>query len=112
MKKSTTHIPLMNGDGEVRWVSAHGYHWEWEGFTFVIHRPVDPNDLGNQPFKSKGWVMTETNTGAKVSALPCTTRDDLISYMTDKLNLNGVDKFSRLVAANLNKRRDALQNKG
>jgi hypothetical protein len=52
--------------------------------------------------------MSETNTGAKVSAISCETRDDLIHCMEIKLNLNGVDKFSRLVAANLNKRRDAL----
>jgi len=108
MKRSTCQICLIQKDGSTRWVNAYGYHWEWEGFTFVIHRPIDPNDLGNQPFKSKGWVMSETNTGAKVSALSCPTRDTLISYMTDKLNLNGVDKFSRLVSANLNKRRDAL----
>lgn len=97
----------MQKDGSTRWVKAHGYHWEWEGFTFVIHHPVDPNDLGNQPFKSKGWVMSETNTGAMVSPASCATRDALIICMTDKLNLNGVDKFSRLVAANLNKRRHA-----
>ena len=107
MKRSTTKITLINKDGELRWVNAYGYHWEWEGFTFVIHRPVDPEDLGNQPFRSKGWVMSETNTGAKVSGFSCETREDLIRYMDDKLNLNGVEKFSRLVAANLNKRQDA-----
>ena len=91
---------MRSNDGFLKAVIAHGYHWEWEGFTFVIHRPADPR-CG---FHSSGWVMTETCSGKRVSSpMPHKTRNEAIQQVSEKLNSLGVEKFSRLVASNLNK---------
>ena len=95
---------MRSNDGLLKPLEVHGYHWEWNGFTFVIHRPADPR-CG---FHSDGWVMTETCSGKRVSSpMPHKTRNEAIQDVSEKLDSLGVERFSRLVAANLNERRDA-----
>ena len=105
MRKSMTTIMMRRADGLLRPLAVHGYHWEWEGFTFVIHRPADPR-CG---FHSSGWVMTETCSGKRVSSTVCKTRNEAIQNVSEKLDSLGVEKFRRLVAANLDERRDAAK---
>ena len=106
MRKSMTTIMMRSNDGLLRPLAVHGYHWEWDGFTFVIHRPADPR-CG---FHSDGWVMTETCSGKRVSSpMPHKTRNEAIQNVSEKLDSLGVEKFRRLVAANLDERRDAAK---
>jgi hypothetical protein len=95
MKKTTVTINARTREGKTALFTAKGYQWEWEGFEFVIHRPLSGNEL-----TSKRWTMTCAITGKRVSRGSFATRKDLIEMTLPRLDGFGVEAFKKLVVAN------------
>ena len=95
MKKTTVTITARTRDGKDALFTAKGYQWEWEGFEFVIHRPLSGNE-----FTSKRWTMTCAVTGKRVSRGSFETRKALIEATLPRLEGFGAEAFKKLVLAN------------
>tara|TARA_R110000765_G_scaffold46457_5_gene95911 strand:- start:820 stop:1152 length:333 start_codon:yes stop_codon:yes gene_type:complete len=95
MKKAMTTIMTRISTGPLAAVAVHGYAWQWEGFSFVIHRPHFKGS-----FESSGWTVTETLTGKTVSQVHA-TRPEAIDFTAARLDKFGPEEFRKLVAANL-----------
>jgi hypothetical protein len=96
MKKTTVTINARTREGNYALFSVGGYHWEWEGFEFVIHHPLSGNE-----FASERWTMTCAITGKQVSRESFPTRQGLIEMTRPRLEGFGVEAFKKLVLANM-----------